>query len=72
MRSHPKKPTISVCTTCGKGFSYYKNLQFHILTHLPVELQPQFECYLCKKSIKSHQSLQKHMKFHTGSKWIHL
>lgn len=66
LRSHPKEPSLSVCSTCGKGFSYYKNLHFHMLSHLPVHLQPLYECYLCKKSLKSHQSLQKHLKFHIG------
>lgn len=70
LRSHPKDPSLSVCPTCGKKFYYYKNLHFHMLSHLPIELQPQFECYLCKKPSKSHQSLQKHIKFHVGSKFF--
>lgn len=66
LRSHPKDPGQNVCGTCQKSFSYYKNLYVHLLSHLPIELQPQFECYLCKKSLKSNASLQKHMKFHLG------
>lgn len=37
-----------------------------MLSHQSVELQ--FECHLCKKSLRSAQSLQKHIKCHVGSK----
>ncbi|XP_031640766.1 zinc finger protein 724-like [Contarinia nasturtii] len=66
LKSHPKDPSSSVCSICGKGFSYYKNLYFHMFTHLPNQIQPEFHCYLCKKVLKSMSSLKFHMRQHIG------